>query len=89
MRDKASENPYKRLRVVGTTHALVVSFYHSAILSEDAIKEVGKELMEVGVIAENIDMPLRLSFKGVQSISSALLGKLVLFNKRWWAGWSC
>ena len=81
-RKEASENPYRHLRLEGTRDALVVFFLSPKIVTEDDIEQVGGELLTAADTAARIDMPLALSFRAVQMISSALVGKVVLMNKK-------
>ena len=79
-RKEASENPYRHLRLEGTRDALVVFFLSPKIVTDDDIEQVGGELLTAADTAARIDMPL--SFRAVQMISSALVGKVVLLNKK-------
>ena len=59
---------------------LVVNFTDAKILDEARIQQIGTELMEmVATAAQNKKM--LLNFQGVQFMSSAMIGKLVLLNK--------
>lgn len=60
---------------------LVVSFNDAKILDEARIQEIGKELMGL-VEQSSAGKKLVLDFKGVQFMSSAMIGKLVLLNKK-------
>lgn len=73
---------FGQLVVTGTRESLVVNFNCTAILDEVGLNLVGQDLMRVVNLASELDMPFVLSFRGVQAISSALIGKLVLLNKR-------
>jgi anti-sigma B factor antagonist len=59
---------------------LVVYFTDAKILDEARIQQIGKELMEMSASATNKKMVL--NFQGVQFMSSAMIGKLVLLNKK-------
>ena len=59
---------------------LVVSFTDAKILDEARIQQIGKELMDLAATAANKKMVL--DFQGVQFMSSAMIGKLVLLNKK-------
>lgn len=60
---------------------LVVYFTDAKILDEARIQQIGTELMEMAArAAENKKMVL--NFQGVQFMSSAMIGKLVLLNKK-------
>lgn len=73
---------YKYLRVTGTKDALVVDFRDTEIFKADVIQGIGRELLMAADLAARIDMPLVLSFRSVQDISSALIGKLILLNRK-------
>lgn len=74
--------PYKRVRVEVIRDALLVSFNGSRIHSEAELTEIGNELMQLVGQAADRQIALWLSFRGVVNISSALIGKLVLVNKK-------
>jgi anti-sigma B factor antagonist len=59
---------------------LVVYFTDAKILDEARIAQIGKELMEMAAAASSKKMVL--NFQGVQFMSSAMIGKLVLLNKK-------
>ncbi len=53
------------------------------ILDEARIQQIGKELMEKGEEAGKTESKkMLLNFQGVQFMSSAMIGKLVLLNKK-------
>ena len=60
---------------------LVVNFTDAKILDEARIQQIGTELMEM-VTAASQNKKLLLNFQGVQFMSSAMIGKLVLTNKK-------
>ena len=60
---------------------LVVYFTDAKILDEARIQLIGKELMEMAASASN-SKKMVLNFQGVQFMSSAMIGKLVLLNKK-------
>lgn len=60
---------------------LVVSFTDAKILDEARIQQIGKEMMEMAAAAET-NKKLLVNFQGVQFMSSAMIGKLVLLNKK-------
>jgi anti-sigma B factor antagonist len=60
---------------------LVVYFTDAKILDEARIQQIGKELMEM-VVKAGAGHKMVLNFQGVQFMSSAMIGKLVLLNKR-------
>ena len=74
--------PYKYVRLVGTREALNVFFQNAEIFLASEIQAIGRELMQTLEVAARIDMPLVVNFQGVRNISSALIGKLVLLNKK-------
>ncbi|MDP6446954.1 MAG: STAS domain-containing protein [Pirellulaceae bacterium] len=59
---------------------LVVNFTDAKILDEAKIQAIGKELMEC--VGNASDGKLLLDFTGVAFLSSAMIGKLVLVNKK-------
>lgn len=83
---KTDDNPLKiqtkYVRLVGTREALNVFFQNGEITLASEIQGIGRELMQAGEVASRIDMPLVVNFQGVRRISSALIGKLVLLNKK-------
>lgn len=60
---------------------LVVNFTDAKILDEARIQQIGAELMEM-VTAAAQNKKMLLNFQGVQFMSSAMIGKLVLLNKK-------
>lgn len=60
---------------------LVVYFTDAKILDEARIQQIGKELMEMAASASQ-SKKMVLNFQGVQFMSSAMIGKLVLLNKK-------
>ncbi len=62
---------------------LVVYFTDAKILGESRIQQIGQELMEKGEEAAKTEsMKMLLNFQGVQVMSSAMIGKLVLLNMK-------
>ncbi len=60
---------------------LLVGFGQSKLLDESVIQEVGDQLTQM--ITEAADSKkILLTFHGVQFMSSAMLGKLVIFGKK-------
>ena len=59
---------------------LIVSLRHRKILEEVVIQEIGKELAEVAAQAA-AEKKLILSFRGVEFMSSSMLGKIVQLYK--------
>jgi anti-sigma B factor antagonist len=68
------------LRCEESIETVIVHFGVTKILDETQIQEIGKELFEVCHRASGKKM-LVLDFDGVQLMSSAMIGKLVLVNK--------
>ena len=68
------------LRTQETGGVLVVSFNDSKILDELKIQEIGKELLEAANAATG--RRLLVNFGGVTFMSSGMIGKLVLLNKK-------
>ena len=60
---------------------LVVYFTDAKILDEARIAQIGKELMDMATSAAT-SKKMVLNFQGVQFMSSAMIGKLVLLNKK-------
>ena len=60
---------------------LIVGFGQSKLLDETVIKEVGDQLVQTITEAAE-SKKILLTFHGVQFMSSAMLGKLVIFNKK-------
>ena len=60
---------------------LIVNFTDAKILDEARIQQIGSELMEM-VTAAAANKKMLLNFQGVQFMSSAMIGKLVLSNKK-------
>ena len=62
---------------------LVVNFTDAKILDEARIQQIGKELMDKSAEASETESKnMLLNFQGVQFMSSAMIGKLVLLNKK-------
>ena len=59
---------------------LIVGFSESKILDDARIQQLGKELVEQAAAAQGGKMVL--NFSGVSFMSSAMIGKLVLLNKK-------
>ena len=68
------------LRTEEKGEVLVVYFTEAKILDEARITQIGKDLMEAVTRATNAKMVL--NFQGVAFMSSAMIGKLVLLNKK-------
>ncbi len=69
---------YLETRVMGTI--TVVRFTPPALVGEEAIEAVGRQLFSLG---ENGRTGcLLLNFEGIESLGSALLGKLITLNKQ-------
>ena len=68
------------LRTKEVDDTLVVYFSDSKILDDARIQQIGEELVESTTRAAN--NRLVLNFQGVNFMSSAMIGKLVLLNKK-------
>lgn len=73
---------YKRIRVEDTQEALRVFFNSPDLRSDMGIEAATRELFSVVGVAAAMGKPMLLSLGGVESISSAFLGKLVTLNVR-------
>jgi anti-anti-sigma factor len=73
--------PMTSLRTQETDGVLVVYFNDSKILDEAKIQKIGTELIDAADSAAS-DKKLLLNFSGVGFMSSAMIGKLVLLNKK-------
>jgi anti-anti-sigma factor len=69
------------LKTQEVEEVLVVSFTDAKILDEARIQLIGQELMNAAASAGQKKKML-LNFQGVQFMSSAMIGKLVLLNKK-------
>jgi anti-sigma B factor antagonist len=69
------------LRSQEVEDVLVVYFTDAKILDEARIAQIGQELMSAAVSAGQ-KKKLLVNFQGVQFMSSAMIGKLVLLNKK-------
>ncbi len=69
------------LRTQETDGVLVVYFSDNKILDEAKIQKIGTELIDAADSATS-DKRLLLNFTGVGFMSSAMIGKLVLLNKK-------
>ncbi len=69
------------LRTQETDGVLVVYFTETKILDESKIQKIGTELIAAADKAA-ADKRLLLNFTGVGFMSSAMIGKLVLLNKK-------
>jgi anti-sigma B factor antagonist len=58
---------------------LVVQFTSQKILSDVVIAQIGRELLE---LADEANDKMLLNFQGVTFMSSAMIGKIVLVNKK-------
>lgn len=62
---------------------LVVYFTDAKILDEARIQQIGQEMMQKeGEAATSDSKKMLVNFQGVQFMSSAMIGKLVLLNKK-------
>jgi anti-sigma B factor antagonist len=78
----ANADDYRSIRVKGTAQCLLVTFVDQRIFKADVIQRLGRELLLAADLAARVDMPLMLSFQGVEDISSALIGKLILLDRK-------
>jgi len=62
---------------------LIVQFTSQKILSDVLIAQIGRELLE---LADEANGKMVLDFQGVTFMSSAMIGKIVLLNKKCKAG---
>ena len=69
------------LRVQETDGVVVVGFNDAKILDEAKIQKIGAELIEAATNAA-AGKKMLLNFSGVGFMSSAMIGKLVLLNKK-------
>jgi hypothetical protein len=67
---------YKYIHLKGTRKALLVTFINSMIFEYDVIDGIGRELLLAIGLAARIDMPLVISFRGVDDVSPELVDKL-------------
>ena len=58
---------------------LIVQFTSQKILSDVLIAQIGREVLE---LADEADGKMLLDFQGVTFMSSAMIGKIVLLNKK-------
>jgi len=58
---------------------LVIRFTAQKILADTAIAQIGRELLE---LADQADGKMLLNFEDVTFMSSAMIGKIVLLNKK-------
>ncbi len=73
---------FGQLVVTPADGSLVVNFNCVALVDEVLLHRVGHDLMRVVELAAQMDVPFTLSFCGVETISSALIGKMILVNKK-------
>jgi len=73
---------YERISVKCTRGAMAVSFLSPRIETEAETQQVGRELISVLDVAAKTRAPVVVSFRGVEAISSAFIGRLVVFHKR-------
>jgi len=70
------------LRTEENGGVLVVYFNDAKILDEATIQEIGKELIEKCDSAANGTKKMLVNFKEVSFMSSAMIGKIILLNKK-------
>jgi anti-sigma B factor antagonist len=73
-------NAMSSLRSRDVEDVLVVQFTDAKILDDTRIQQIGKELLDMTAKAQSGKMVL--NFDGVSFMSSAMIGKLVLLNKK-------
>lgn len=61
---------------------LIVYFAIRELVDEDLTVSVGRELLNQADEAAAYEGKLLLNFQGIQSMSSAMLGKLIILHKR-------
>jgi anti-anti-sigma factor len=71
----------KHLRLFPERWRVIASFADTRILDETAIQEVGQELMDAAEKAKSVGT-LIVDCRRVRIMSSAMIGKLVLLNKK-------
>jgi anti-sigma B factor antagonist len=69
------------LKIQEIEDVLVVYFTDAKILDEARIAQIGSELMNA-VASASQKKKMLVNFQGVQFMSSAMIGKLVLLNKK-------
>ena len=73
--------PLTQLTVKRNRRMLVVGFRSPKIQDETLIATIGRELRAVCDLHPGSERCILLNFRGVESMSSALIGKIVLMNK--------
>jgi len=75
------KNPVKQLRLFPQPRRLIACLTQSKVLDETAVMELGRELMRAADEAKRCGK-LILDFRKVRIMSSAVIGKLVVLNKK-------
>ncbi len=65
-----------------TKDSIIVSFVDVKILDDTRIQQISKELMDLADRASSQKKKMVLDFQDVQFMSSAMLGRLILLNKK-------
>lgn len=71
---------FEQLIVTRVRESLVVTFKSTFIIDDTVLDLIKQDLMQVVELAANDGMSIVFSFRGVEAISSALVGKLALFS---------
>ena len=71
---------YRRLKVSEVGDITVIRFADQKILDESSIQEMGQELF--ALVEEQKRKNILLNFTGVEFLSSAALGKLILLERK-------
>ena len=74
--------PPTQLTVKRKRGKLVVGFRSARIEDDALLAIVGRELLEICDIVPGSERRILLNFRGVEFISSGLIGKIVLMNKK-------
>ena len=70
------------LRTQEQEDVVIVSFTDTKILDDVRIQQIGKDLVEKAMQVKDGGQKMVLDFEGVGFMSSAMIGKLVLLNKK-------
>jgi anti-sigma B factor antagonist len=69
-----------RIATSSVEDATVVRFLDHRVFDDATVREVGDQLLDLQ--ARRRELPLILDFSGVELVSSAMLGKLILLQRR-------
>lgn len=75
-------SPLTQLTIERKRNMLVVGFRSSKIKDETHIATVVRELFEIHDLAASCKGRILLNFRGVECVSSAMIGKIVLLKKK-------